>query len=97
MITGLVSQVITPIIPVPCKPERSFNNDESNEPDYTSKENDDFESNTQDYPPEISVPRKVVDKSKMKYSCPKCGINAWSKTGINLKCGDCEEYLIYKD
>ena len=72
------------------------NNSESNDTDYISKDNDDFESNTQEYPPEISTPRKV-DKSKMKYSCPKCGINAWAKSGINLMCGDCEEYLIYKD
>lgn len=85
-------------IPPPLQRDDEINdNDENNESDYKTKENDDFENNKREYPPEIASPRKVVDKSKMKYSCPKCGINAWAKTGINLKCGDCEEYLIYKD
>jgi hypothetical protein len=42
-----------------------------------------------------SMPRKV-DKSKLKYTCPKCGLNAWAKTGANLMCGDCDEAMIYE-
>ena len=29
--------------------------------------------------------------AKTKYTCPTCGLNAWSKPDINLVCGDCEE------
>ena len=52
-------------------------NGDSNETDYTTKNSDDFENNTQEYPSENSSTRKV-DKSKMKYSCPQCGLNAWA-------------------
>ena len=41
------------------------------------------------------VPRKV-DKSKLKYTCPKCGLNAWAKMGANLMCGDCNEDMVYE-
>ena len=30
------------------------------------------------------------DTSKMKFSCPECGQNAWAKIGANLVCGICE-------
>jgi hypothetical protein len=43
-----------------------------------------------------AMPRKI-DKSKIKYSCPHCGLNAWAKMGANLKCGDCEEGMIFGD
>jgi len=42
-----------------------------------------------------SMPRKV-DKSKVKYTCPECGLNAWAKIGANLICGDCDEGMITK-
>lgn len=29
-------------------------------------------------------------ESKTKYTCPCCGLNAWGKPNINLKCGDCD-------
>lgn len=32
-------------------------------------------------------------KSKVKNTCPECGINAWAKPGVNLMCGDCEAHL----
>jgi predicted RNA-binding Zn-ribbon protein involved in translation (DUF1610 family) len=41
------------------------------------------------------MPRKV-DKSKIKYTCPECGLNAWAKIGANLMCGDCEEGMIHE-
>lgn len=28
-------------------------------------------------------------KSKVKYTCPNCGQNAWAKPGANLLCGEC--------
>lgn len=43
-----------------------------------------------------SDPEGVVRKkreTKTKYSCPKCGVNAWGKLGINLVCGDCDEVM----
>src|SRR5262249_21985901 len=27
--------------------------------------------------------------SKMKYSCPGCGLNAWAKPDVYLQCGSC--------
>lgn len=35
-----------------------------------------------------------IDTSKIKYSCPECDLNVWAKLGANIKCGDCDEYLI---
>lgn len=32
-------------------------------------------------------------KSKVKITCPDCGINAWAKPNTNLMCGDCEEHM----
>lgn len=31
------------------------------------------------------------DRSKVKFTCPDCGLNAWAKEGANLICGDCYE------
>ena len=31
--------------------------------------------------------------SKTKYTCPDCGLNAWGKEGVNIKCADCDKYL----
>lgn len=31
--------------------------------------------------------------SKTKYTCPSCGLNAWAKPNVDLKCGDCDETL----
>lgn len=33
-------------------------------------------------------------RSKTKYSCPGCGLNAWAKPGVHLVCGECEEDLV---
>jgi hypothetical protein len=44
-----------------------------------------------------SGPTKPADRSnRLKYSCPKCSLNAWAKPGANLVCGDCEEPLAYE-
>lgn len=32
---------------------------------------------------------KPRTKSKIKYTCPECGQNAWAKPGANLVCGNC--------
>jgi len=29
-------------------------------------------------------------KSKVKYTCPDCGLRAWAKPGSSLACGDCK-------
>ncbi len=33
-------------------------------------------------------------KSKSKYSCPSCGLNAWGKPDMNLLCGDCNLQML---
>ena len=32
-------------------------------------------------------------KSKIKYSCPECGQNAWAKPDAKLMCGECEQTM----
>lgn len=34
--------------------------------------------------------RAPAPKSKVKYTCPKCGLNAWAKPDSRLACGDCQ-------
>lgn len=41
--------------------------------------------------------RKVKAKSKTKYTCPSCGLNAWGKPEIHLVCGECDEQLEAED
>jgi predicted SprT family Zn-dependent metalloprotease len=36
---------------------------------------------------------KAKRASKTKYTCPDCGLNAWAKPGVALRCGDCETAL----
>jgi hypothetical protein len=36
----------------------------------------------------ISVIKKIAKKNKVKYSCSVCGVNAWGKPNVNIKCGD---------
>lgn len=36
---------------------------------------------------------KAKADSKVKYSCPGCGVNAWAKKGIKIACADCEEVM----
>ena len=31
--------------------------------------------------------------SKIKYTCPDCGLNAWAKPGAHLVCGECSETM----
>ena len=35
----------------------------------------------------------TTKKSKVKYSCNICGLNAWAKPNVSLKCGDCDRML----
>jgi hypothetical protein len=37
--------------------------------------------------------RKKKNRSKTKYTCPGCGVNAWGKPGVILLCGECNEEL----
>ena len=34
------------------------------------------------------------DKSKVKHTCPDCGLNVWGKEGLNVVCGDCDQPLV---
>ena len=38
----------------------------------------------------VNTSSEAKRKSKTKYSCKKCGINAWAKPKTNLVCGDCD-------
>lgn len=40
---------------------------------------------------------KTKTKSKVKYSCPDCGQNAWAKPDASLICGECETRMISED
>lgn len=42
---------------------------------------------------EIDKAKKATKSSKTKYTCPGCGLNAWAKPNVSLKCGDCDEEL----
>ena len=37
--------------------------------------------------------RRKQPRSKMKYSCPECGQNAWAKPDAKLMCGECEQMM----
>ena len=37
--------------------------------------------------------RKAKAASKTKYTCLKCGLNAWGKPAIHLTCDDCKELM----
>src|SRR5437016_2105262 len=37
------------------------------------------------------------NRSKTKYTCPTCGLNAWAKPDVPLVCGECEEHLVAKE
>jgi predicted SprT family Zn-dependent metalloprotease len=33
--------------------------------------------------------REKKNRSKTKYTCPECGVNAWAKPRVSLVCGEC--------
>jgi hypothetical protein len=39
----------------------------------------------------------TTTKSKLKYTCPLCGANAWGKPELHLVCGDDEERMVAED
>ncbi|MEM6737045.1 MAG: SprT-like domain-containing protein [Bacteroidota bacterium] len=43
--------------------------------------------------------KKGVNRNqyKSKYTCPSCSINMWGKAGLNVKCADCDEFLMILD
>lgn len=41
----------------------------------------------------VMAAEKKKDTSKVKITCPCCGVNAWAKQGVNIMCGDCEEHM----
>lgn len=40
------------------------------------------------------VSARKQDKSKVKHTCPSCGVNAWGKEGLHVWCGDCDQQLV---
>ncbi len=42
---------------------------------------------------ERAAARARSNRSKTKYTCPGCGVNAWAKPDVRLLCGDCGEEL----
>lgn len=46
-----------------------------------------------DYQRKSSKRQTSQGKDKLKYSCPKCLINVWGKTGLNILCGNCHVAL----
>lgn len=34
--------------------------------------------------------KKGKSGKRTKYTCPVCGLNAWAKSGANIRCGDCK-------
>lgn len=38
--------------------------------------------------------KKPRQASKVKFSCEKCGCNAWGKPNLKLVCGDCDEEMV---
>ena len=52
------------------------------------------DSETSDPQPSVVIeiaPAKPRPKSKVKFTCPECGINVWGKPGLKLICGSCYE------
>jgi predicted SprT family Zn-dependent metalloprotease len=41
--------------------------------------------------------RKKKAASKTKYTCPGCGLNAWAKPDLSLRCGACELELLAEE
>jgi predicted SprT family Zn-dependent metalloprotease len=37
--------------------------------------------------------RLPSNRSKTKYTCTRCGLNAWAKPDVNLVCGDCKQQM----
>jgi hypothetical protein len=37
--------------------------------------------------------KKPRPASKVKFTCPECGCNAWGKPNLRLVCGDCDEEM----
>lgn len=40
---------------------------------------------------------RVNKKSKIKYSCPHCSLNAWGKPGIKIMCGEDKQLLVAEE
>lgn len=49
------------------------------------------------FTPAQATRAKAKTKSKTKYTCPSCAMNAWAKPGAHIVCGDCDETLEGQD
>lgn len=38
--------------------------------------------------------KKTDASNRLKFTCPRCSLNAWAKPGANLVCGDCRVQLV---
>lgn len=45
--------------------------------------------------PHIDIPEEKKERknNRPKYICPKCAIQAWGKSGLNLRCEECEQRM----
>ncbi|MGQ3054709.1 MAG: SprT-like domain-containing protein [Roseateles sp.] len=41
----------------------------------------------------VELETPASKSNRRKYSCSKCGVNAWGKPNLNLICGECQERL----
>ena len=39
-------------------------------------------------------PKKAT---RIKYSCPSCGINVWGKPALRLRCAECEDSPLFEE
>jgi hypothetical protein len=47
--------------------------------------------------PGVLRTKKMRDRSKIKFSCQDCGLNAWAKERARLDCGVCHSAMVATD
>jgi predicted deacylase len=38
--------------------------------------------------------KKPAKNTKVKFTCPECGANAWGKKTLNIHCADCDVPMV---
>lgn len=60
-------------------------------------DNDDTSPTKPDSIKEKQTQVEKKNKSKTRYTCPVCMLNAWAKPDVSLFCGDCEEEMLERE
>jgi hypothetical protein len=47
--------------------------------------------------PILDGAKKKTKNSKVKFTCPNCGANAWGKDSLHIKCADCDTLMVDKN